>query len=173
MADVDPASGAFRAKSQNKEKQQCRSATVILAMAALVCAILNFDPQRASGDRKDGLVPLEAMGFSGTLSGEVVKVPDKTWLFFQMKVIKVVSLGRNNKTSLKAAALTKVWKDMYVNVRGVKNMPALAVGDKITVVAAQFERHLRATNVSKQKKKLVVGVPKNSGSPPGAAEPNS
>ena len=114
--------------------------------------ILNFgDSCRVLGEEIKLEMPKEAFGFSGTLSAEVVKEPDKTYGWFQIRVVKVVSLARNNKTKLKTPiALTKVWKGKCVAVLGVKGMAELKVGDMVTIVAAQFEMHLRSTKVSKE-----------------------
>ena len=129
-----------------------RSAAIILTAAATAGGvILTFsDSRQALGDDIKLEMPKEAFGFVGTLSAQVVKAPDKVYGWFQVKVVKVIGLARNNQTRLKAAALTAVWKDKYVAVRGVPNMPELRAGDMVTIVAAQFEMHLRATKVTKQ-----------------------
>ena len=110
-------------------------------------------------------MPKEAVGFSGTLSAQVVKAPDKVYGWFQVKVVKVIGLARSNQTRLKAAALTAVWKDKYVAIRGVPNMPELNVGDMVTIVAAQFEMHFRATKVTKQEGARPGGPARAASSP--------
>jgi hypothetical protein len=131
-----------------------RCTVIILAVAALAGGVmLNFgDSRQALGSDYKLEMPKEAFGFSGTLSAQVVKAPDKVYGWFEIKVVKVVSFARNNKTRLRSpVALTKVWKDKYVAILGVKGMPELKVGDMVTVVAATHEVHLRATKVSKDK----------------------
>jgi len=127
---------------------------IILSAVLAGIALLGLgDPRQAWSDDIKLEMLNEASGFIGTLSAEVVKAPDKTNGWFQIRVIKVVSFARNNKTIVRTpAALTKVWKDKCVAVRGGKGMPELAVGDVVTITAAQFEMHLRSTRVSKQNK---------------------
>jgi len=112
----------------------------------------NMGVGRVFGDDEiipnDNFVPDEATGFNGTLSAKVVQVRNDNW--FVIKVVKVTGFSAKNKTRLNAKDLTAVWKDKYTNIRGVKGMPKLKVGDMVTVTAAQFERHLRSTRVSKQ-----------------------
>jgi len=129
-----------------------RSAAIILTVAVLAVGfILNLgDPRQTLGDNYKLEMPKEAFGFSGTLSAQVVKEPDKVYGWFEIKVVKVISFAPNNKTKIKSAnALTKAWKDKCVAVLGVKDMAELKVGDMVTVVAANREVHLRATKVSK------------------------
>ncbi len=131
-----------------------RSAAIILTVAMLAeGAILKVgDSRQALGSDYKLEMPKEAFGFSGTLSAQVAKAPDKVYGWFEIKVVKVISLARKNKTKLKSpVALTKVWKDKYVAVLGVKGMEELKVGDMVTVVAAAHEVHLRATRVTKDK----------------------
>ena len=60
-------------------------------------------------------MPKEAFGFSGTLSAEVVKEPDKTYGWFQIRVVNVIGFARNNKSKLRTPqALTKIWKGKCV-----------------------------------------------------------
>ncbi len=125
-----------------------RSAGIILAVAALNLGGLGQTV--GQGYKLD--YPKQAFGFRGTLSGQIAKAPDPVYGWFEMKVIKVVSFTRGNKTRTRSPqALTKVWKDKYVAVLGVKGMEALKVGDKVTVVVFNREVHLRATKVSKDK----------------------
>ena len=122
-----------------------RSAAIILTVAMLAeGAILKVgDSRQALGSDYKLEMPKEAFGFSGTLSAQVAKAPDKVYGWFEIKVVKVISLARKNKTKLKSpVALTKVWKDKYVAVLGVKGMEELKVGDMVTVVAAAHEVHL-------------------------------
>jgi hypothetical protein len=128
-----------------------RSAAILLLMAVLAGILVFGAPRPALGeDRLE--IPREPLGFRGTLSGEVVKAPDKTYGWFEMKVVKVVSLSRGNQSSLKSSrGLTRVWKDKCVAVLGVKGMPELKVGDMVTVVAFNHEKHLRSTRVSKDR----------------------
>ena len=106
----------------------------------------NVEPGRTLAADVVGTMLPEAVGFSGTLSGEVANPGGQGW--FVIKVVKVVSLARNNRTRLKAAALTAAWKDKYVTIVG-KNMPPVALGDAVTVVGVQFEMHIRASKVTK------------------------
>ncbi len=136
-----------------------RNAVIILAVAVLAFGVnLNLDGSRQAGNKWLGQafgddnikvsMPKEAVGFSGTLSGQVVKPVSNNW--FVIKVVKVIRFSAKNKARLNAKALTAVWKDKYVAVRGVTGMPQLKVGDTVIVVAVQFEMHLRSTKVSKQ-----------------------
>jgi len=138
-----------------------RKAAIILAVAVLAGGInLNFGGSRRAlnmgvgqvfGDDNipnDNFVPDEATGFSGTLSAQVVQTRADKW--FVIKVVKVTGFSTKNKTKLNAKDLTAVWKDKYTNILGVKGMPELKAGDMVTVVAYQFEKHLRSTRVSKQ-----------------------
>jgi hypothetical protein len=77
--------------------------------------------------------------------------PTRADNWFVIKVVKVTGFSLRNKTKLNAKDLTAVWKDKYTNIRGVKGMPELKAGDMVTVVAYQFEKHLRSTKVSKVK----------------------
>jgi hypothetical protein len=131
-----------------------RIAAIIQAVAVLAGGvILNFgDSRQALGDNYKLEMPKAAFGFSGTLSAQVAKAPDKVYGWFEIKVVKVIGFARNNKTKLRTpAALTKVWKDKYVAVLGVKGMPELKVGDMVTVTAFTREVHLRSSKVSKAK----------------------
>ena len=88
------------------------------------------------------VMPQEMIGFRGTVAGTVAKPPGKDW--FVMKVVKVVGFEPSNKVKLSADALTAVWKDKYVAVLLLKNMPQLDVSEPVTVRAFQFEAHLRS-----------------------------
>jgi hypothetical protein len=92
-------------------------------------------------------MPPEAVGFSGTLSGQVAKAGGPGW--FVIKVVKVIGFNSKNRTRLNVKALSAAWKDKYVTIVG-KNLPPVAVGDVVTVVGAQFEMHVRSTKVTKQ-----------------------
>ena len=92
--------------------------------------------QALGEDKIEVSMPPEAVGFNGKLSGQVAKPVSNGW--FSIKVVKVLSLSSSNKTKLKAKALTAVWKDKYVAVRGVKDMPQLKVGDMVIVTAYQL-----------------------------------
>jgi len=139
-----------------------RKVAIIMAVAVLAGGVnLNLDGSRRAGNMgvgqvlgdddiipNDNFVPDEATGFSGTLSAKVVQTRNDNW--FVIKVVKVTGFSAKNKTRPNAKDLTAVWKDKYTNIRGVKGMPKLKPGDMVTVVAAQFEKHLRSTKVSKQ-----------------------
>ena len=99
-----------------------RKAAIVLAAAVLAGGvILNLDDSlRAGGMGRGGALgadniqvsmPKEAFGFSGTVSGEVVKPVANGC--FTMKVVKVIGYSANNKTKLNLAALTDAWKDKY------------------------------------------------------------
>lgn len=103
-------------------------------------------PSLAMGADIVGTMPPEAIGFTGTLSGEVVNRGGKGW--FVIKVVKVIRLARNNRTALNIKALTSAWKDKYVTITG-KNMPPVAVGDAVTVVVVQVEVHIQSSRVTK------------------------
>jgi hypothetical protein len=114
-----------------------RNTTIILLVLLAGIALPGFgNTGRAPGEEIKLEMPKEAFGFSGTLSAEVVKEPDETCGWFQIRVVKVISFSRNNKSKLRTPqSLTKVWKDKYVAVPGVKGMPELAVGDMVTIEA--------------------------------------
>jgi hypothetical protein len=135
-----------------------RNAFILLAAAVLTFGVsLNFGGSRQAAilglaqalgeDKIEVSMPPEAVGFNGKLSGQVAKPVSNGW--FTIKVVKVLSLSSSNKSKLKAKALTAVWKDKYVAVRGVKDMPQLKVGDMVIVTAYQFEMHIRSTKVTK------------------------
>ncbi len=140
-----------------------RNTIIILLVLLAGIALLGFgNTGRALGEEIKLEMPKEAFGFSGTLSAEVVKEPDKTYGWFQIRVVKVIGFARNNKSKLRTPqALTKVWKGKCVAVLGVKGMAELKVGDMVTIVAAAHEVHLRATKVSKDKP--VEAKPEDSG----------
>jgi hypothetical protein len=129
-----------------------RSAAIRLVVLGGGILLTFGDARRASGENYKLDYPKEAFGFSGTLSAEVARAPDKVYGWFEIKVVKVVGFARNNRTSVRSPkALTEVWKDKYVAVLGVKGMPDLQVGDMVTVVVVNREVHLRASEVSKAK----------------------
>jgi len=131
----------------------------------------NIGPGQAFGaDDVQFTMPKEAIGFVGTLSGQVAKivVTDKWGTWVGIKVVKVSGFSPGNKCKLSAEALTAVWKDKYANVRGVPGMPPLKVGDTVTVTAFQFEGHLRSTKVSKLDATAPSGETK---APPTSATP--
>jgi hypothetical protein len=136
-----------------------RSPVIVLAL--LAGALLNLDDSRQALGQDNKLdYPKEAFGFSGTLSAQVVKAPDKVYGWFEIKVVKVMSFAPSNKTKIRnTKALTEAWKDKCVAVLGVKGMAELKVGDMVTVTAANKEVHLRATKVAKDE--------------PGEAKPDS
>ena len=116
-------------------------------MKLLAAVVIAYGVVVALGADIVSTMPPEAVGFSGTLSGQVAKPGGQGW--FVIKVVKVIGLAANNRTRLKAKALTAAWKDKYVTIVG-KNLPAVAVGDMVTVTGAQFEMHIRSTKVTKQ-----------------------
>lgn len=130
-----------------------RDTTNILLTLLAGIVLLGFgDRHQVQGEEIKLEMPKEAFGFSGTLSAEVVKEPDKTYGWFQIRVVKVIGFSRNNKSKLRTPqALTKLWKGKCVAVLGVKGMAELKVGDMVTIVAAAHEVHLRATKVTKDK----------------------
>ncbi len=151
-----------------------RSTIIILAVAVAAGGIiLNLgDSRPALGADYKLEMPDEAIGFSGTLSAQVVKPVSNGW--FTVKIVKVISFTRKNTARLNPAALTAVWKGKYAAVRGVKNMPELAVGDMVTIAAAQYEMHLRSTRVVKpDKSKLAAKSPGTKDLPPTRAESTS
>ena len=100
-----------------------RRATTILAIVMLAAGLFlkpGASRRVLAFDNKLEM-PKEAFGFSGKLSAEVVKAPDPVYGWFEIKVVKVVSLSSNNKTKIRSPnALTKAWKDKCVAVLGVK-----------------------------------------------------
>jgi len=118
-------------------------------------------PARAFADDIQVSMPNEVVGFNGTLVGKVVSPVGNTW--FKIQVIRVVNFAPGNKNKLSVDALTAAWKDKYVAVRGVKDMPDIKVGDTVTITAAQFEMHIRST-------KVVLGEP--AAPPPPATKPS-
>ena len=77
------------------------------------------------------LVIPDAMGFSGTLLGEVGhnhdgKVLDPKWLVFRIKVIKVISYDARNRVRLSPEDLTAKWKDNFVVDRAGEWIGAVA-----------------------------------------------
>jgi len=99
------------------------------------------------------LVIPAAMGFNGTLLGEVGhnddgKVLDPKWLVFRIKVIKVVSYDARNRVRLSPEELTAQWKDNFVSIgpaNGSAPLPDLAAGDLVLVTGFQNEGHIRQT----------------------------
>jgi len=137
-----------------------RSRAILLAAAITACGLglnpdrphsrPNLGPAIASGAEESSAVskmPKELYGFSGSLTGKVLR-PGQDWLV--IRVIEVMGISSGNKARLTLKALTDIWKDKTVAVRGVKDMALLKAGDTVTVVAVQFEEHLRATKVVKQ-----------------------
>ena len=100
-----------RYNRKNRRRTPMRKTTIILLTALMGSVLLGFgDARRARAEIKLEM-PKEAFGFSGTLSAEVVKEPDKIYGWFQIKVVKVLSFAGNNKSKLRTPeALTKVWK---------------------------------------------------------------
>jgi hypothetical protein len=111
----------------------------------------HLGPRRAQAVSK--LVIPAAMGFSGTLLGEVGhnddgKVLDPKWLFFRIKVIKVVSYDERNKVRLTPEDLTAQWRDNFASIgpaNGARPLPELAAGDLVLVTGFQNEGHIRQT----------------------------
>jgi hypothetical protein len=129
-----------------------RSAAIILAVLAGGLILTGGDAGPASAANYKLDMPKEAFGFRGTLSAQVARAPDKVYGWFEIKVVKVLSFARGNRTRLRTPqALTRVWKDKYAAVLGVKGMPELKVGDMVTVAVFVREVHLRASKVSKDK----------------------
>ncbi len=134
-----------------------RKATKLLAAAVIAGGVVmgllgsrlpwHVGPGLALGADIVSTMPPEAVGFNGTLSGQVAKPGGQGW--FVIKVVKVIGLAPNNRTRLNAKALTAAWKDKYVTIVG-KNLPPVAVGDMVTVVGTQFEMHIRSSKVTKQ-----------------------
>ena len=99
-------------------------------MKLLAAVVIAYGVVVALGADIVSTMPPEAVGFSGTLSGQVAKPGGQGW--FVIKVVKVIGFAANNRTRLNAKALTAAWKDKYVTIVG-KNLPAVAVGDMVTV----------------------------------------
>jgi hypothetical protein len=133
--------------------------TAIIVVVAILVGSVNVGVGHVIGDDdnipNDNFVPDEGEGFNGTLLAKVVDVRKDKW--FVIKVVKVTGFSAKNKTKLNAKDLTAVWKDKYTNILGVKGMPELKVGDMVTVAAAQFEKHLRSTKVTKQPEPKPTG----------------
>ena len=131
--------------SRGEPAMRCATLTLL----AVVALGLGASGQALGQNKLD--YPKEAFGFRGTLSGEVVKVPDKVYGWFEIKVVKVVSFSSGNRTRVTSPrALTEVWKDKCVAVLGVKGMAELKLGDRVTVTVYNREVHLRASKVTKE-----------------------
>lgn len=112
--------------------------------------VYGADVQMNLPDGSQSVLPGETEGFKGTFTGEVVNpnLFNKKDAVLAVKVIEVLSLDPDNKTTLDAAGLTKVWKDKLCVVRGLPDMPEIKKGDKITITAARVEKHFRPTNIA-------------------------
>ena len=123
----------------------------------------NLGPTLAFADDFKTVMPPEATGFRGTVTGTIAKSPGNDW--FIIKVVNVVSYTPGNKTRITPDALTALWKDKYVAVLLIKTMPQLNVGDTVSVTTFQFEAHLRSIDGVAVKQNAVPADPNNSPGP--------
>jgi hypothetical protein len=135
-----------------------RGKALALAAMLIACGVIAHFRSccpcgNALADNIQVSMPQEAVGFNGTLLGQVVKPVANGC--FTIKVVKVTGLAAGNKTKLNEAGLTDAWKDKFDwcgPANGAAALPQLNVGDMVVMACFHNEMHLRYTKVTESDK---------------------